>query len=119
MIHLSSFEMPNKKYVLPFLLLYNLCAPLHDFGGMYGSAWKPIEIRFKKFPILLICNSEPFPFPINAQRDFLEQKIVSFYEKLSSKNLATKKLLIKSFQKLFLGVLNVEQMYRNALFSIK
>ena len=60
-----------------------------------------------------------FPFPITAQREFLERKIVSFYEKLSSKNLATKKLLIKSFQKLFLGVLNVEQMYGNALFLIK
>src|SRR5881275_2466052 len=62
MIHLSSFEMPNKKYVLPFLLLYNLCAPLHDLSGMYGSAWKLIEIRFIKFSILLICKSEPFPF---------------------------------------------------------
>ena len=68
---------------------------------------------------LMLNKLEKFPFPITAQREFLERKIVSFYEKLSSKNLATKKLLIKSFQKLFLGVLNVEQMYGNALFSIK
>ena len=46
-------------------------------------------------------------------------KNCKFLWKIVSKNLATKKLLIKSFQKLFLGVLNVEQIYENALFSIK
>ena len=67
----------------------------------------------------MLNKLEKFPFPITAQREFLERKIVSFYEKLSSKKFSNKKTTNKIFSKTFPRVLNVEQMYGNALFSIK
>ena len=49
----------------------------------------------------MLNKLEKFPFPITAQREFLERKTVSFYEKFVLKKFSNEKTTNKIFSKTF------------------